>query len=678
MSLLDRILRPFRRAAALPEPRPTSLGGGLLIPGTEPDAFPISSKEEQLGAYAGWVYAASSLLAGDVRAAEWSFWRRSGRDKADWREVEDHPVLRLFARPAPMYTWGDLLELTQLHLDLTGEAFWHLVTDRGGRVIGIQPVAPHWVVQPIVGDGRLTAWRVQVPGWGDAREIPATDLVWFRYPHPLEPWRGASPVEAFAATYHFDLYLRAYGATLLRNDAGVPAGLLSVDHEISPEEADLLQERWRDRYYRRRDGIAVLSKGAKYQPIAIPISDIKFLELGRFNRDQILAIYRVPASKLGLVEDVNRANAEANDRTYKANALRPRLRRIEEAINVHVLPRILGAEARRYYFEFADPVEEDPELELKRLSIGLKGGAVTINEYRKAAGLDPLPGGDRVLLPASLTPTELKEAPRAKGHERREVDDRDLELAALRFLSKQDPLEREAKSRFRALFSKEQRLVIKAFKAQAEQRGLEARAWFDDPLEETREGWEKELRALWIKALEEGWGLAALELGSELAWSVYEPLAVEYAARHAALNVALIQNATREAIRKLIARAIEEGWANDRTAKALAELYDGFKGSRAETIARTETAQAVSRGKWEHAREAARRFGWEVRRRWSAILDERVRPTHAAAHGQTVGLHEPYQVGGVYLSHPADPGGPAREVINCRCTEVFEVVRDGE
>ncbi len=650
---------------------------GLIVPGTEPDAFPISTKEEQLGAYAGWVYAAASLLAGDVRAAEWTLWRRTGKDRKDWQEASDLPALRVLERPSQAMTWGDLLEVTQLQLDLAGEAFWHLVTDPRGKVVGIQALAPHWITEPVVEDGRLRAWRVQVPGWGEIREVPAADIVWLRYPHPLDPWRGASPVEAFAATYHFDLYLRAYGATLMRNDAGVPAGLLSVDHELTQEEADILRERWMDRYYRRRDGVAVLGKGAKYQPIAIPLADIKFLEVGRFTRDQILGIYRVPASKLGLVEDVNRANAEANDRTYRANALRPRLRRIEEALNVYVLPRLLGADARRYYFEFADPVEEDPELELRRLSIGLQKGAVTVNEYREAAGLDPLPGGDRVLMPANLTPTELR-ADRSGKTQSRAIEEKDLELAALRFLSKQDPLEREAKSRIRALFTREQKLVLAAYKAQAQQRGVEARAWQDEPLDETRSAWEELLVVLWLKALREGWGLAELELGLGISWQVYEPLAREYAARHAAINVTLIQNTTREEIRRVVAQAIEEGWGVDKTARALVELYDGFKGARAEMIARTETAQAVNRGKWEHAREAARRYGMEIRRRWSAILDERVRPTHAAAHGQTVGLHEPYQVGGVYLAHPGDPGGPAREVINCRCTEVFEVVSADE
>lgn len=672
MSIWDWVLRPFRRAQELPQPRPGSTF--VIVPGTEPDAFPITKKEDQLAAYAGWVYAATSLIAQDVRAAEFTLWQKSGRDRKQWKQVDDHPLLRLFARPTITHTWGDLLELTQLNLDLAGDAFWHLVTDQSDKVIGIQPVMSHWVQEPVIEDGRLAGWWVQVPGWGTRRMIPIRDMIWFRYPHPLEPWRGASPVEAFAATYHFDLYLRAYGATLMRNDAGIPAGVITTEEELTEEEADILRERWRDRYYRRRDGVAVLGKGAEYRPIAIPLSDLRFLEVGRFTRDQILAIYRVPASKLGLVEDVNRANADANDRTYKANSLRPRLRRLEEAINVYVLPRILGAEARRYYFEFADPVETDPQLELQRLSIGLKGGAVTINEYREAAGLDPLPGGDKVLLPVALTPTELRQ--QAEGVQTRDITEKDLELAAWRFYAKQDALERSAKSQIRAIFSREQKLMLKALKEQSGQRGLEARAFYDEVLDKTSDDWRQTLNAIWLKGLEDGWHLAVADFGGEgLPWSVYEVMAAEYASRHAALQVSMIQDTTRREVAKIIQTAIEEGWAVDQIALELARKFDDFKGPRATTIARTETAQAVNRGKWDHAREAARRYGWQVRRRWSAILDERVRETHAAAHGQEVGLNEPYLVGGAHLAHPGDPAGPAREVINCRCTETYEVVR---
>jgi uncharacterized protein with gpF-like domain len=52
---------------------------------------------------------------------------------------------------------------------------------------------------------------------------------------------------------------------------------------------------------------------------------------------------------------------------------------------------------------------------------------------------------------------------------------------------------------------------------------------------------------------------------------------------------------------------------------------------------------------------------------WLSTLDSRTRDTHAAAHGQTVGLEDDFRVGDA--SGPA-PGqmGLASEDIQCRCT----------
>lgn len=56
------------------------------------------------------------------------------------------------------------------------------------------------------------------------------------------------------------------------------------------------------------------------------------------------------------------------------------------------------------------------------------------------------------------------------------------------------------------------------------------------------------------------------------------------------------------------------------------------------------------------------------RKRWLATSDSRTRPTHVAANGQTVGLNEPFLVGGVSMQHPGDPTAPFAEKENCRCT----------
>ncbi|WP_022730051.1 phage portal protein [Fodinicurvata sediminis] len=388
-----------RRAA--PVAGPLSSGGtgftGLLRQGSELELRPIRGRRQALEAYAGWVAAAAGALAQDVRAAPWDLWQRSGR-KQHWRRLDETEIPPLLCRPNALQTWGDLLELTQLHLDLTGEAFWHLVTEQDGRgrarVTGLQILYPQWIEGPVLDRAglELAGWCLQVPGRAP-QTLPARDVIFLRYPHPAEPLRGASPVEALALSHELDQQARAYAGALLRNRA-TPELVITSAEELTSEQADLIRERWLDRYRDPASGPAVLGRGGQVQQLGGQLKDLAFLELAQLSRDQVFAVYKLPASKVGLTTDTNRANAEAADATYKENAVLPRLRRIEEAINHALLPRLAEAaegpaEGGRLWFEFESPVREDREHLLRRAGELLANGAITLDRYRELLGEDP-------------------------------------------------------------------------------------------------------------------------------------------------------------------------------------------------------------------------------------------------------------------------------------------------
>lgn len=683
MSLLDRIFRR-KRAAPLPVPPPEfSFSVIELLGGSDPEAALDMTKNEQASAYLGWVYAAVSLISQDVRAASQAASVYQTTKDGLKREVRDHRLLRILRRPNMLETGGDFFERSNLFLDLLGEVFWLIVTGSRGEVVGLQIISPLWIDRPVVENGRLVSWRITYPG-GNIVEAPARDVIRVFYPHPLDPWQAASPVEAVAASQYFDIYLRAYGASLMKNDGAIPAGLISTEQDITREEADIISERWKNRYQSRRDGVAVLGRGAKYQPIAVPISDINFLHAARFARDQILAIYRVPASKLGLVEDVNRANAEVNDRSYKEAALRPRLWRYADVINEHLLPRV--DRNASLTFEFKDPVEEDAEIRLKKFINGLRAGAVMVDEYRKYIGLDPLPDGKGqvIMVPAGVVATSEPEgasykpaagsnASAGEGQKAfRAIDDDKLELAALRWLKVQEPLERKLKSQVRSLLSREQRAVIAKIKAG--EVLPKTRDWYDDATEDSHDEWIAIFVAMMIAAIADGWELASEQFaGYALSYDAYIDAAASYAAEQAGKLVGDISATTRKELSRIIEQAITNGWSEEETARRVAELYDGWKGSRAATIARTEVARALNYGVHWHAREIAQKYGLRIVKQWSAVNDSRTRYTHALAHGQKRLLDEPFEVGGALLMHPGDPSGPPQETVNCRCVEVLEV-----
>jgi hypothetical protein len=106
---------------------------------------------------------------------------------------------------------------------------------------------------------------------------------------------------------------------------------------------------------------------------------------------------------------------------------------------------------------------------------------------------------------------------------------------------------------------------------------------------------------------------------------------------------------------------------------SVAELRDrltstirGMSDGRAEVIARTEVIGASNAGSLAQV-EALGEFGPKSKR-WLATLDNKTRPTHAAADGQVVPVKAKFDVGGFALARPHDPSGPASETVNCRCT----------
>lgn len=101
--------------------------------------------------------------------------------------------------------------------------------------------------------------------------------------------------------------------------------------------------------------------------------------------------------------------------------------------------------------------------------------------------------------------------------------------------------------------------------------------------------------------------------------------------------------------------------------------------ARAMTIARTEVHRAAETGSL--AQMTLSGFtSIECSKRWLATEDERTRLWHIQADGQTVGLHESFDVGEEWLQYPGDPNGRADNTINCRCTMeyLFEDEVEGE
>lgn len=91
---------------------------------------------------------------------------------------------------------------------------------------------------------------------------------------------------------------------------------------------------------------------------------------------------------------------------------------------------------------------------------------------------------------------------------------------------------------------------------------------------------ERPIGALAQAALLAGVRVAIADLAADVAFDLEHPRAVAFLRGRAAERVTKINETTREALRALLAQAMEEGWGYDKTAKVIRAEFDGFAGKR--------------------------------------------------------------------------------------------------
>lgn len=127
-----------------------------------------------------------------------------------------------------------------------------------------------------------------------------------------------------------------------------------------------------------------------------------------------------------------------------------------------------------------------------------------------------------------------------------------------------------------------------------------------------------------------------------------------------------------------ISASLAEGVENGESIDQLAERVKAAAAvttPRALTVARTTVVNASNAGSFAQATLLATDDA--MKKQWVATEDLRTRDDHRLADGQTVPLMGKFTVGGWLMDHPGDPDAPAGEVINCRCTLVYDLNEDG-
>lgn len=358
-------------------------GGGIL------GFSSLGSARKQCEAYQSHVYKCVTLIYRRAISVPMNLYKERGDED---EEIKHHPVIDLLKKPNELMTGRDLKSMTQMHLDLTGRAFWLKVFNGLGRPVELWPLPAANFNRLVFNDAQTELLGFEFSrSSGAPITYPVEQVVYFRYPHPLYMLDGASPIQAMAFAYDTDMAIRVYQRNFFQNSARADVTLES-DQDIQLEDAKRILMGWKQAH----QGVdkawepAILDKGLKANILSVAAKDFEFATLAGWTKEDILEAYNTPAGKLGTVKDVNKANGLALDITFNSECISPRLDGYEETASLGLLPHYDTG----LYFKHVSCIPRDLEHDLKERESNLKSKYTTINEERQREGREPVAWGD--------------------------------------------------------------------------------------------------------------------------------------------------------------------------------------------------------------------------------------------------------------------------------------------
>jgi HK97 family phage portal protein len=554
-----------------------------------------------------WVYACVKLIASSGAGVKGYLLN------ADDKEIEAGEAYDLIKKPNPQEAFFEFIEGTLYDLELCGESYWFKDQLNGkGQPKAIYRLNPRYM-KVIPSKTNLIAGFVYEVN-GRRLNLTTDEIVFVKYPNPFNAYRGLSPVEAGELTLNTDYYANEYNRNFFKNGARL-SGTLETDRSLVAAELTKIRDEF-SRLYTGRKGqhkIPILMGGLKYNPHTLTQKDMDFLQLRKFSRDEILALFGVPLPKLGIMEYANYKMEEAN-KTFWSECMTPKLNRLASKLTEIV--QLFDTNQR---YEFDTVVKDDEKIQSEILDRYLKDQVFTPNEVREILGYPAVSWGDQpisntpsglALPPAEVPASEAAELPKAqatipagkgwtpdqkrvfasKAHGERESYVETVKGDLKIFFNDQ---ETRILDRFFKYYDKAKTDIDKVFPEKSEDRKLQR---VMTPLyrqivaagSATAEG------ALMVRITQ-----AKLLKGDKL----------DRIVRQLAKKVTEVNTTTRNAIREAVKQGIEDelhvndiAYGTDEF-KGIVGIFDEASDYRAEMIGRTETATAYSMASVETYKE---------------------------------------------------------------------------
>lgn len=308
------------------------------------------------------------------------------------RGVVTTSVLTRDRSMTPLERWSTVLA----HLVLWGNGYVFKRRDTAGNVRALLPIHPCRVHTEII------ETDVAEIGYTKKFTVDGTlELTNYEITHvmgmSLDGVTGLGPIS----------YVReAFGIALTAEEAAgrlygqgmMLSGILTTDQPLSEPQATAIKDRWKAKLLgvQAAHEVAILDRGAKFQPLSMPPADAQFLESRKFQVTEIARLLGLPGWMLNDQEKSTSwgTGMEQQFTAFVQLTLQSYLRAIEQRVTMDILPDSQYAE-----FNVEGLLRGDSAARSAFYASGIQHGWLVPNDVRPRENLPPVPWGDKPYLP---------------------------------------------------------------------------------------------------------------------------------------------------------------------------------------------------------------------------------------------------------------------------------------
>lgn len=399
MKLMDRILGRGAPAAERVEPPLNAESSGTAQPAsflTDGVGFGAASRVKSLPPVSpliaqrhATVFACCNIIAGDTAKVPLHLYQRSptGQDV----KVQEHAAPYLLnVEASPGVAAMTARFALAYAFTLRGKGYAYGPRDGGGELMLIDVIQQDTCSEYAAGRNRFYQFE---DGAGVQRRVPGRSMVHLRY-MAEDGWTGRSPIMVAA---------ESMGVALARQEAAAETAtgtnLKAIAQLESFYEDDESYQRNRARLKEaltEGNGIPIIGKDDKVTVLSMSAADQQLLESQKFDREQIAAIYRMPPSKLQMLEHGVKANGQQQAIDYRTDCLLHWAGFLEAQMGLGVLTEAERRAGLFFRHDFDALMQATTKERYEALVKAVGGPILTPDEARAEDGRGKIAGGNKL------------------------------------------------------------------------------------------------------------------------------------------------------------------------------------------------------------------------------------------------------------------------------------------